>query len=162
MKADFCKICHRPGKNLCKIHATTHMYDSKIHGFRFKKRNNGSRHTTERFHKSESTLSSILERFFGYDNVVTSYHPLWAKSVKDVLYEFDILLIKEKILVEFHGYQHFKYPNIFHKTKKEFQAQRRRDRIKQGMAAKNGYKLIIFRYDEPMIKDYIISKIKNI
>jgi hypothetical protein len=155
-----CCLCLRPCKeDLCKYHSKLFIWDSSIGGFRIKKRSLGSRYTNEPFHKSESQLVRLIEQYFGRCNVITGYHPEWAIGDKGALLEYDILLKEQKILIEYEGIQHYEYPNFFHPSKKEFKEQINRDYLKQQLALENGYKLVIFKYDEPIFKDYIVQKI---
>lgn len=146
---------------LCKSCGSKYLYDSKLRGFRLKKTRNGThtRHIASLFHKSEIKLTKILESHFGAKNVVTSYRPLWAESVKGSLLEYDIYVPSKNLLIEYNGRQHYHYTRIFHRSKAAFRAQRRRDRRKERLAKKNGFKFIVFRYDEPMFEDYIFDKI---
>lgn len=135
------------------------MWDSEAQGFRLKKRNSGSRYTSEEYHKTEVLLTKIMEDLYGKGNVVTSYHPQWAISAKNVLLEYDICVPNRRILIEYNGEQHYKWTKFFYHTKKEFSAQKRRDKYKLKVAKLNGYKLIVFKYDEPIFKDYVAAKI---
>lgn len=161
---DRCYICNRRGKDgLCYAHEASYMWDSSIQGFRLKKRNTGSRYTKSDFHKTEIKLTKILEQHYGTENVVTSYHPLWAVSKKDVLYEFDIYIKSKDILIEYDGRQHYEYVKFIQKKYKNFLAQKSRDKRKAKLAKKQGKTLILFRYDEPIFGDYVINKVeKNI
>lgn len=136
------------------------MWDSKLRGFRIKKRNTGSRYTQERYHKTETKLVKIVERIYGKDKVYTSYHPEWAVSEKSVLYEYDIYVPSRRLLIEFNGRQHYEFVPHFHKTMSNFKKQLRRDTIKKGLAFLNDYDLVIFRYDEPITKNFVLSKIR--
>lgn len=157
-----CLICNSPAKDkLCVTHSAIYKWDSSISGFRLKKRTTGSRYTQSDYHKSEIKLTKILEKVYGKKNIITSFHPLWALSPKQVLYEFDIFIKNKNILVEFSGIQHYKRSSFFHHTNKDFLDQVKRDRRKAKMAKKNGKKLIIFKYDEPLFEDYIINKIEG-
>lgn len=138
------------------------MWDSKIQGFRLKKRLSGSRYTQLDYHKNEIKLTKILESYFGSSDIVTSFHPLWAKSRKQVLYEYDILVKSEKILIEYNGIQHYKYTPFFHHSRKEFKDRKRMDFRKKILANENGYNLLTIRYDEPIFEDYIITKVKKV
>lgn len=51
-----------------------------------------------------------------------------------------------KIGVEYDGVQHYKYPNPFHRTRREFEAQQKRDALKDELCRKNGIKLIRVPY----------------
>jgi hypothetical protein len=98
---------------------------------------------------------------YGSKNIVTSYHPLWAESVKQVLLEFDIYIKTKKILIEYNGRQHYEYVPFFHGKKINFLQQKRRDSRKRRLAKKQGTSLIVIKYDEPIFKDYIINKIEG-
>lgn len=156
-----CYICKRPGtKGLCPLHDKIYVYDGKLKGFRLKKRANGSRYTQADYHKTEIQLTKIIEDYYGPSNVVTSYHPLWAKTPKGVLYEYDIYIISKNTLVEMQGAQHTEFVPFFHRILKNFKKQVRRDKKKAKLAVKNNTRLITFNYDEPLFKDYIINKIE--
>ena len=159
---DKCYICYKEGvKGLCSYHKTLYKWDSNIQGFRLKKKNRGSRYTKDSFHKSEIKLTKILEQVYGSKNVITSFHPIWALSLKGVLLEFDIYIKNKNILVEYNSDIHFKYTEFFHKTYTNFVKQKARDKRKAKLANKNNKCLIIITHDEPMFKDYIINKIEK-
>jgi hypothetical protein len=149
-----CLICSSPTEDkLCPTHLRLYKWDPSILGLRLKKRSAGSRYTQNKYHKNEIRLTKLLEEFYGKKNIITSYHPLWAKSNKKVLYEFDIYIKTKDILIE--------YTPFFHKTKLSFIKQLKRDKNKIRLVKKNGKKLIIFKYDEPLFKDYVINKIEG-
>ena len=137
------------------------MWDSSIQAYRLKKRYRGSRYTKEQYHSSEIKLTRIIEAYYGDNNVHTSIHPIWAETDKGVLFEFDILIKSENILIEYNGIQHYEYTKFFQRTKKRFNDQKKRDKTKYKLAKENGYSVIVFKYDEPLFKDYVISKIKG-
>ena len=157
-----CYICYKDGaKGLCSYHKILYKWDSAIQGFRLKKKNRGSRYTKDSFHKNEIKLTKILEQVYGSKNVITSYHPIWAESVKKVLLEYDIYIKTRNILIEYNGRQHYEYVPFFHSSYKEFLQQKRRDSKKKWLARKQGVQLIIIKYNEPIFKDYIINKIEG-
>lgn len=156
-----CAICKRHGKHLCGYHEDLYMWDSAAQGYRLKKRNTGSRHTSEEYHKTEVLLTKLVEDLYGKGNVVTSYHPKWAISAKKVLLEYDICVPNQRLLIEYNGQQHYKRSRFFQHTQKEFSDQKKRDKYKIKAARLNGYKLIIFKYDEPIFKDYVAAKING-
>lgn len=165
--ANSCKICLRRIKvsdDLCWRHRRRYVYESDINGYRLKKAKNGSatRHIKKKFHSHEISLTKILESYYGISDIVTSYHPSWALSTKGALLEYDILIKSKKLLIEYNGIQHYKFIKMFHKTKANFEAQRQRDILKTSLAKENGYNLVVFKYDEPLIEDYIIMKLKSI
>jgi len=157
-----CAICGWYNvEKLCKMHKTNYMWDSTIQAYRLKKRSRGSRHTNEQYHKAEIQLTKIIERVYGTDDVFTSVHPIWALTDKDVLYEFDIYIKSKNLFVEYNGIQHYKYTNFFQKTKKVFKEQKRRDKNKYKLAKQNGFSVMIFKYDEPIFKSYVVNKIEG-
>jgi len=161
-----CVICRRfctKGDTLCKRHKKTFMWDSSINGYRLKKRENGSstRYIRKKFHKHEIELAKVLEKFYGPKNVYTGYHPIWAVSKKGVLLEFDMYIRSKDVLIEYNGIQHYQFTPYFHRTKTKFEDQKRRDKRKHRLAKKNGYQLIVFKYNEPLFEDYVVNKIER-
>lgn len=159
-----CKLCLRPttvDEPLCKRHRAIYVFEPNLKGFRLKKINNGSntRHVRKKFHSHEIELTKILERYYGVQDIVTGFHPLWAVSEKGVLLEFDILIRSKKILIEYNGEQHYKFIRLFHKRLKRFEDQKKRDILKETLAKANNYKLVVFKFDEPLVEDFIIMKI---
>jgi hypothetical protein len=160
--ANKCYICGFPAKDkLCTTHTKLYKWESSIQGFRLKKKNSGSRYTQNEFHKNEILLTKFLEQYYGKKNIITSYHPIWALSKKNVLYEYDIYIKTIDVLIEYNGQQHYEFIPFFQKTKSNFKKQVSRDKLKVRLAKKNGKKLIIFKFDEPIFKDYVINKIEG-
>ena len=162
-----CHICLKPAKNgdeLCEAHKRVYVLDEKINGYRLKKKENGTstRYVRKKYHSHEISLTKIIEKFYGPKEVITGYHPLWAVSKKGALLEFDIYIPSKNLLIEYNGRQHYQFIACFHKNKTRFVEQQRRDRKKQKLAKKNNYKLIIFKYDEPLFEDYVINKIQEV
>lgn len=50
------------------------------------------------------------------------------------------------IALEYNGIQHYKYPNNFHKSDKEFLQQKHRDKLKIKLCKKRGVHLIVVPY----------------
>ena len=156
-------ICAAPGNEnwLCKEHDRKYIYDKKLKAFRLKKRGRTSRYTCGKFHKTEIKLTKIIEDLFGKKNVVTSFRPLWALSPKMVLYEYDIHVVGTNLLIEYNGIQHYERSKFFHKRKEDFAMQQLRDQYKQVLASYFGFDLEIFRYDEPIMKDYVQKRLQK-
>jgi hypothetical protein len=57
--------------------------------------------------------------------------------------EFDAYNEELRIAAEFNGVQHERYPNPFHSTRKQFEAQQARDRLKAVLCQEQGIKLIV-------------------
>lgn len=159
-----CKLCLRltkQGELLCKKHKVFYIFDKEINGFRLRKTKNGTatRYTRKKFHSHEIELTKILERYYGTHNIVTSFHPLWAVSNKRALLEYDIFIKNKNILIEYNGEQHYKFIRIFHRRLKRFEDQKTRDALKETLAKANNFKFIVIKYNEPLVEDYIITKI---
>lgn len=158
-----CLICKKEAEDkLCKKHSKVYMWDDRLKGIRLRKRGAGSRYTSAKYHNTEKNVTRIVEKIYGMSEVVTAWHPIWAKNRKGVLYEFDIYIPKYKLLIEYNGAQHYKYTPFFHKTKKAFIKQKTRDRTKKRMAERNGYTLVVIKYDEPIVHSYIKNKLGEV
>jgi len=83
----------------------------------------------------------------------------WLSEWRDTLfrnpktgrrYKFDGYFKSHGLIVEYHGYQHFIYPNAFLKTEEEFFALRERDRHKAELIrGAPGLTYFLVRYDQP-------------
>ena len=157
-----CKICGRytsPSEKLCSLHSEKYIWDSKLQGFRLKKRLLGSRYTGAKYHSTEIKLTIILEDIFGKSEVVTAFHPIWAESTKGVLLEYDIFIPERNLLIEYNGEQHYKFSRFFHKKAINYLTQLQRDKRKKKLAEKNGYRLVIIKYTDPVTRHFIYDKI---
>jgi hypothetical protein len=103
----------------------------------------------------------ILEQFYGPSNIVTEYHPLWAVSEKGALLEYDVFIKDKNILIEYNGEQHYKFIKHFHKKQERFEAQQARDVKKKKLALSNDFIFVVFKFDEPLVKDYLIMKVEE-
>jgi len=73
-------------------------------------------------------------------------------------YEFDGYNEEHKIAFEYHGYQHYIYPNYWHRTEEIFKAAQQNDINKEQYCKENGIRLIIVPYtEEKNLKQYIES-----
>lgn len=71
----------------------------------------------------------FLELLFPNYRFVKAKHK-WMKSRKNYPLELDGFCEELMIAVEYNGYQHYVWPNHYHKTIEEFNDQRERDQIK--------------------------------
>lgn len=157
-----CVLCKKESDHdLCEEHIVDYTFDRRYNGYFLKKKGRGSRYTKSEFHKTEIRLTKIIEDYYGKKNIITSYHPIWARSRKGVLYEFDIYIINKDILIEFNSEIHYEFVPFFHKTVEKFLEYKKRDKHKAKLAKLNNKKLVIIKYDEPIFKDYIIKKIEK-
>jgi hypothetical protein len=110
---------------------------------------------------NENKLYKILELIFGRPNVIAGVHPLWAVSNKGALLEYDFGVLDKNLLIEYNGKQHYEYPNTFHKTKEQFLLQKGRDRIKESLAGSQGWKFLIFKYNEAITYETVYERLKR-
>jgi hypothetical protein len=78
---------------------------------------------------------------------------------KKTRFRFDGLFEKYKLLVEVNGYQHYVYPNHFHRTRRQFEKNQERDILKQQLAVEKGYKLLTIGYKDDLSEQGIRTKL---
>ena len=66
-----------------------------------------------------------------------------------------------KLAFEYDGIQHHVYPNPFHKSKEEFNRQRKRDEMKDRKCKRHGTTLIRIKYDVRDLEDYIRKELRD-
>lgn len=96
-----------------------------------------------------------------------SVRPDWLKQKRTGQnLELDGYCSELKLAFEYDGEQHYKYPNVFHKTKQEFNDQQDRDALKEALCAREGVSLLRIREDvkkdqiEGMIVKWLKEKMK--
>jgi len=111
--------------------------------------------------KTEKICRNILEEKLNYKlNKQRFYYDI--SNSKNFL-EFDGYNAEYNIAFEFHGYQHYIYPNQYHKTKKQFLEAQLRDNFKEQFAAENDIKLLIIPYTKSNnLEEYIEELIKSV
>ena len=141
-----CLICTRviaTGK-LCNKCDELYIYDYTIKMIRMKKARVPSSNHNCMESASELRLYNILCLLYTKNKVFRHVHPLWSVGNKGALLEYDVAVPSLGVLIEYDGIQHFKFPNPFHKTKKEFRELRKRDRLKTKLAKINKFKVLRF------------------
>jgi len=160
-----CLLCRRPSKGqLCGRHSKFYIFDKENNWFRKRKRlDKGARRyeNRRRFHHTESKLLEILNLIYGYSDVIAAVHPIWAVSNRGALLEYDIGIISRNLLIEYNGLQHYEYPNYFYKTREKFKEQVGRDKLKSRLAKVNGWKLVIFKYNESITYGAVNRRLKS-
>lgn len=73
--------------------------------------------------------------------------------------EFDGYNDELKLAFEYQGYQHYQFPNRWHKTKIDFQKLRSKDLFKQQYCLTNNIKLVIIPYWIKDLESYIKEKL---
>lgn len=150
-----CLLCRRPSDSeLCDRHVKSYVFDQKYDWFRKKKKlPRGVRRyeATRKYGRSERKLDEILSALFGSDNIVISVHPRWLISPETgALLEYDACVIPKKLFIEYNGIQHVEFPNYFHRTRAEFNAQQLRDKIKLEAAYQHGWRLLVLDHQTKM------------
>ena len=83
----------------------------------------------------------------------------WLVTSYGTMMYADIYFPKYNLVVEYHGQQHFIFPNFFHKTKKDFDDAVDRDLLKKKLLLNHNIKLIEWRFDEPLTEEKAYSKL---
>lgn len=99
--------------------------------------------------------SSALERRF--KNEIEKYtglffkksYPLWLiNNITGSQMELDLYNESQNIAIEYNGYQHYEFPNKFHKTKKDFDDQIARDVLKEQLCILHKIKFIKIKWND--------------
>jgi len=108
--------------------------------------------------KGEEIARFCLTRIF--NKPFPKAHPKWLVNPETGRrLELDCYNKELGVACEYNGEQHYKFPNTFHKSRKEFDAQIRRDEHKRKCCKKENILLIEIPYTCP--KDKINEFIKN-
>lgn len=113
--------------------------------------------------KGERICRATLENIYGvpFPNIRPDFliNPETGARLELDCYNKDL-----GIAVEYNGEQHYKFPNRFSKTKKDFINQVRRDMLKAELCDRNKIYLITVPYNVPhdMIPGYIVYFLRNI
>jgi len=98
--------------------------------------------------RGESLCRSILEKYF--NKPFPSSRPDFLNNPETGKnLEIDCFNEELSLGLEYNGGQHYDWPNKFHKTYEEFEAQRRRDQLKREICNKSGIYLITVPYRIP-------------
>ena len=66
------------------------------------------------------------------------------------------------LLVECHGYQHYTFPNVFHRTLEQHEKRVKNDAIKKLVAQNAGYRYLVIREDEPPTEEHLRSRLEGV
>ena len=100
--------------------------------------------------KTESLCKTLLENKLG---ISLPKKRVYLDNSK--WYEFDGYNKEHKVAFEYHGYQHYVYPNFFCKTEEQFLSQQRRDKEKNQYCKDRGILLIVIPYTVKDLDTYI-------
>ena len=104
--------------------------------------------------KTEYKCKELLEIKLGLEFIKTRFY--YDINNKRKFYEFDGYNKEHKVAFEYHGEQHYIYPNYWHKTLKIYEKAIKRDSDKVKYAEENNIKLIIIPYTEnDRLEEYV-------
>ena len=92
--------------------------------------------------KTERRCKEILEQKLGITFTKTRFY------FEEQRLEFDGFNEEHRIAFEYHGEQHYEFPNAWHKTLEDYKAAQLRDDYKEQFAAENDITLLIIPYNE--------------
>lgn len=91
----------------------------------------------------ENELRAALE---AHGVAMPKARPQWLQyPLTGALLELDFYDAPRRLAIEYDGCQHYEFPNLFHKTRREFDAQVARDRWKDAACAEAGVRLVRIR-----------------
>ena len=102
--------------------------------------------------KTELTCKTLLEAKLDIIFKKTRF------KYNNTMYEFDGYNEEHKIAFEYHGIQHYEYPNYWHKTEKDFKAAQQRDKNKEQYCKENSITLLVIPYTEEKELPLFISR----
>ena len=98
--------------------------------------------------RGEQICRNILQVYF--DKPFVSIRPDFLVNTEtNVNLELDCFNEELNLALEYNGYQHYVFPNKFHKTLQDFEDQRRRDDLKVRVCERLSIYLIVVPYDIP-------------
>lgn len=111
----------------------------------------------------EAETRAALQRIFGKTFVkVRPTFLINPESHRKL--ELDCFNAELRLGVEYSGFQHYVFPNAFHKTQQEFDAQQRRDRYKSALCQQAGVHLVVVPYTIPrgQIEAFLRDQLRNL
>lgn len=95
-------------------------------------------------------LGTVSEALGGAEWVSEWQSRKFTNPESSYMYKFDGFFPEHNLIVEFHGYQHFVWPNAFYPTEESYLALRRRDAHKRDLILGDPkIKYLEVRFDEP-------------
>jgi len=103
---------------------------------------------------SEVELLNLFKDIFPNEKIIHQASPSWLG-----LQRFDIFLPMRRLAIEYQGLQHYE-PVEFFGGEEGYEKTKERDKKKAELCEFNNVKLLYFRYDEPITKEYVFKKLK--
>lgn len=103
--------------------------------------------------KSEQQAYAIIKSI--YPDAIYQYKPDWLGYQS-----LDIFIPSLSVGIEYQGQQHFEVVSLFG-GEERLQEQQQRDKKKRHLCAQNNVRLIEWKYNDPLTKEFIVSKINH-
>lgn len=103
----------------------------------------------------ENQCREIFERIFAPRRFPTARPPFLVNPSTGRCLELDGYNEDLALAFEYNGYQHYEYPNCFHRTRREFEDQLRRDQLKIELCRKQGVRLVSIPHSEKDLEEFI-------
>jgi len=110
----------------------------------------------------ESFIASGLKVYCKRKYNAKMEHNLFKNPETNHWLKCDIFLPNEKVYIEVHGEQHYRFLEFFHKTEDNYQKTRNRDKIKKKYMKKNGLYIEIDLRKKKSLEDWIVYIEKQI
>lgn len=89
----------------------------------------------------------VSEKGYDWRDIEVGYRPDFLKNdLTGRNLEIDAYHPKMKVGIEYNGPQHYKFPNVYHKTEEEFERSQERDNLKKKLCLQNLINLIEIPY----------------
>ncbi len=112
----------------------------------------------ESYRNEMELLYYINNLFKNYEILTHNRKPLM--SWKPLGLELDIYIPELKLAFEYMGEQHYRWVDYFHKTKKEFEYLKYKDKCKKKICKQKGITLIRIKYNEDLSEQLVLTKLK--
>jgi hypothetical protein len=113
---------------------------------------------------NQGILADTMIKIFGSRYVINEVKMIeWGISARGTHLTFDLAIPAYNILTDYMGIQHAVYPNVWHRTREEFDTQVRNDKLKSRLAKEQGWTYLVFSYNEPVGNlDYVKHRISQV
>ena len=101
---------------------------------------------------SERRFKTEIEQQTGI--IFEKAYPKWLiNNITGAQMELDLYNKTLNIAIEYNGYQHYEFPNVFHKTRREFDEQVGRDILKEQLCIAHGIKFIKIKWNTSIYEE---------
>ena len=104
--------------------------------------------------KGETKLYRLVKTIF--PDALREYSPSWLLGRQRI----DVFIPSLQVAIEYNGEQHYESVECFG-GRKGLLSVKERDQRKAEACKKAGVKLIVWKYNEPIIESYLLNKLKN-